>query len=283
MLAVFCGTVMDALIKHVSAEMDLLTIVFWRFALAAVFVAIPFFASGRRLPGWRATRFHAMRGAIHVTAAFLFFYALGKLALAEVTVLGFTAALLILPVARVLLGEKIHALSALAGLVGFVGVIVTLSGGDFATSLTDDRLIGFGAVMISACCYAVSIVLLRMRAALDGGFAVALYANLFPALFFAPIAFTFGEPARLGDAPLLLFIAFFGMMIWVFMTSAYARAPAQRLAPIEYTALIWSALIGWLVFKEEPSTALWIGAALIILACMIVLWLDSREKRKLTD
>ncbi len=277
--AVLCGTLMDALVKYVGQSVDLLTLVFWRFAIATVFVAVPFFATGRRLPGWKATRFHAMRGLIHVFAAYLFFFALSKLELAEVTVLGFTAALLIIPVARVLLGEKMHPISLLAGLVGFAGVIATFVGTDFEADITPDRMIGFVSVMTSACLYATSLVLLRMRAALDGGFAVAVYANFFPAVFFAPIAFTFGEPAQFGDVPILLFIGFFGMMIWLLMTSAYARAPAQRLAPVEYTALLWSALLGWFIFKEVPSANLWIGASLIIGACMIVLWQDHADRK----
>ena len=278
-MAVFCGTVMDAIIKYVTSYIDLVMVVFWRFALASVYVAIPFVLGRRRLPAWSVTWFHAFRGLIHVTAGFFFFYALGKLKLAEVTVVGFTAALLILPVARILLKEKVSPVSALAGIIGFSGVLVTVSGGDFTADLSQERLLGFGSVILSACLYALSIVLLRMRAALDGAFTVALYANLFPALFFAPVAFTFGDPVPLKDFPVLFFMAFFGMMIWIFMTSAYARAPAQRLAPVEYTALIWSALIGWLVFREIPTISLWLGAGLIIGACLIVIWQDSRASR----
>lgn len=278
--AVFCGTVMDALVKYVSADMDLVTLVFWRFTLATIFISIPFFLSGRRLPGWTATRFHAMRGLIHVTATYLFFFALGKLELAEVTVIGFTAALLILPFARLLLKEKVHPISAVAGLLGFVGVGVTAIGKDFGTEFTPDRMLGLASALGAACFYALSIVLLRMRAARDGGFAVAVYANLFPALFIAPVALTIGEPASWSEAPVLVFMGLFGMMIWVLMTSAYARAPAQRLAPVEYSALVWSAGIGLVVFHEVPNVSLWLGAALIIGACMIVLWQDHTDARK---
>ena len=275
-LAVFCGTLMDATVKYVDLSMDLITMVFWRFAIATVIVAIPFFASGRRLPGWEATRFHAMRGLFHVIAAFLFFFALSKLELAEVTTLGFTAALLIIPTAWILLGERMSPIAFVAGVLGLVGVLTTFYGADFEAELTPDRWIGFASVMVSACLYAVSIVLLRKRAAQDGGFAIAVYANLFPALYMAVPALLFGEPAQLTDIPELLFMGFLGMMVWVLMTSAYARAPAQKLAPMEYTALIWSALIGWAVFGEVPGPMLWAGAAIIILACLLVSWRDGR-------
>ena len=275
-LAVFCGTLMDASVKYVDLSMDLITLIFWRFAIATIMVSIPFFASGRRLPGWKATRFHAMRGLIHVIAASLFFFALSKLELVEVTTLGFTAALLIIPTAWLLLGERMSPVAFIAGVLGFIGVLTTFYGKDFGAELTPDRWLGFFAVMLSACLYAVSIVLLRKRAALDGGFVIAVYANLFPALYMAVPAFVFGEPAQLTDIPKLLVLGFLGMMVWVFMTSAYARAPAQKLAPMEYTALIWSALLGWWIFGEVPDTMLWVGAAIIIAACSLVTWRDGR-------
>jgi len=54
------------------------------------------------------------------------------------------------------------------------------------------------------------------------------------------------------------------------LTLAYARAPAQQLAPLEYTALIWSALFGAVFFSEMPGWRLWAGAAIIIGACLLV-------------
>ena len=54
------------------------------------------------------------------------------------------------------------------------------------------------------------------------------------------------------------------------MTLAYARAPAQQLAPLEYTALIWSAVFGLIFFDELPGWPLWAGAAIIIASCLIV-------------
>jgi S-adenosylmethionine uptake transporter len=50
---------------------------------------------------------------------------------------------------------------------------------------------------------------------------------------------------------------------------AYARAPANYLAPTEYTSFIWAALFGWLVFGEHVSLFTLAGAALIIIGCAI--------------
>lgn len=274
-LAVMLGVGMDALVRFVQQDMDLLTLVFWRFTLAAILVAVPYFMTGRRLPGWQATRFHALRGLVHAVAATLFFFALSKLELVVVTALGFSAVLIITPFAWLLLGERPARFAVLAGLVGFVGVLVTFLGKDMNLRFTPSEWLGFASVMTSAVCYALSMVMLRMRATKDSGFAIAIYANFFPAIYLAVPAFAFAEPALLSDFPLLAMLGVFGGSIWVLMTSAYARAPAQKIAPMEYTALIWSALLGWIFYEEVPTVWVWIGAAIIIAACVLV----SREPK----
>jgi S-adenosylmethionine uptake transporter len=70
--------------------------------------------------------------------------------------------------------------------------------------------------------------------------------------------------------PILGFVGFAAIGIWWFMTLAYARAKAQTLAPFEYTGLIWSSLFGYVFFQEIPSVRLYAGAAIIILACLVV-------------
>tara|TARA_Y100000052_G_scaffold27486_1_gene35643 strand:- start:32542 stop:33447 length:906 start_codon:yes stop_codon:yes gene_type:complete len=268
--AVFFGTVIDSLVRHVNGFIDLTTLIFWRFAIGAVLVGIPYFLSGRRLPGWKATRFHAVRGITHLLAASLFFFALTKLELATVTVLGFTAVLWIIPIAWIALGERPKPIAVLAGLLGFCGVLLTFVGAESFDGFTTDDWLGFASVMSAAMFYAISIVLLRLRASEDGAFAIAFYANLFPAIYMAGPAFILTEGVVWGDALWLVLLGICGTLVWLFMTLAYGRAPAQQLAPTEYTALIWSALIGWLVFNEVPKGLFWLGAIVIIAACLLV-------------
>ena len=229
LFAVFFGTLIDALVRHVNTFVDLPTLIFFRFLIGALIVATPFFLTGHRLPGWKATRFHFVRGLIHLLASFFFFYALSKLELAAVTVLGFTAVLWITPAAWILLDEKPSAMSAAAGVLGFLGVVITFIGAEFFDGITRDDLMGFGSVMLAAVFYALSIVMLRKRASQDGAFAIAVYANAVPAiLMLGPFAM-FGGGIDWTELPWLIALGFCGSAIWVLMSIAYARAPAQQL------------------------------------------------------
>ena len=57
------------------------------------------------------------------------------------------------------------------------------------------------------------------------------------------------------------------MMSW-----AYARAPANKLIPIEYTAFIWAAILGWLVFGETITLTTVLGTILIVSGCLVAGW-----------
>jgi drug/metabolite transporter (DMT)-like permease len=54
------------------------------------------------------------------------------------------------------------------------------------------------------------------------------------------------------------------------LTSAFARAEASRLAPIEYTALIWASLLGYAMFGEVPLITTYAGALLIVAGAVAV-------------
>ncbi len=55
----------------------------------------------------------------------------------------------------------------------------------------------------------------------------------------------------------------------ILLATAYAKAEAARLAPLEYTALIWAAFIGYGVFHEVPTWATLGGGILIVAAAAL--------------
>lgn len=276
---VFVGCLLDALIKGLSTEVHVLAITLWRFLFASVYALTIFIALKRPAPKLEAFRFHAMRGAVQVIAALAFFYSLTQLGLAEATVLGFTAALMIAPIAWIVLGERMKAASLIAALVGFAGAALAVLGKTQGAPPEGDRLAGVAAVMIAALAYAAAIVLLRLRTRSEDSLTIVMFSNVMPGVILTVIAAGvavsgWGEAIRIlpagGEWLVLAVIGACGMGIWWMFTLAYARAPAQRLAPLEYTALIWASLLGWAFFEETPGWRLYAGAAVIIAACLIV-------------
>ncbi len=280
--AIGFGSLMDAAIKAVVANgLSVLAVLFWRFAIAGVVMAVAFVALRQKPLGWPALRFHTLRGLIHATMAALFFYGISQIPLAEATSLGFTAVLMAGPLERLFLAAPLRPMAVWAALVGFAGVL-TIALGDSGTPGTvpqGDVVLGRAACLGAALLYALTLIMLRARARADGAFAIALMSNVVPALWLAAPSLLLVPQPSLEDAPVLVGLAIMGSGVWILMTLAYARAPAQRLAPLEYSSLLWSALFGWAFFSEWPGPNLWLGAALIIAACLLTLMPERAAKQ----
>ncbi len=276
-LAVLCGCGVDAVMKFIlQGATPVITATSWRYIFGALIMCGLFALARRRMPGWPAIRFHALRSVAQVVSALGFFYALTQIALAEAVVLGFTAALMISPVAWLILGERISRTTLIASLIGFSGAALAATAETAGAPPDGNRAYGVTAVLVSALLYAVNIVLLRLRSREEDSLTLVTFMNVLPALFLLPFLLLLGDPLpATGGWPWLILVSFLGIGIWWLMTLAYMRAEAQKLAPFEYTALIWSALLGYAIFAEVPGWRVWAGAAIIIAACLAVV-LEAR-------
>lgn len=271
-IAVFCA--MDAIMKALVAGNPAVTATFWRYIAALPFILLFWWREGRpsiRADMWRP---HLVRGGFIAAAAFLFFWSLTRLPLAEAVTFAFIAPLLIPPMAALFLKERLDPGSGLAAVAGFAGVLVAV--GADPSAIPRERLVGVAAVLLSAFSYAASIILLRARAASDGPSMVSLLGAIIPAALLVPfvLALPGNRVPAPADWPLVLAAGLSGAIALQFIARAYARADAQLLAPFEYTALFWAALFGWAFFGEGLSVRTLLGAAIIIAAC---LWQARRQ------
>lgn len=264
----FC--VMDAVMKHMVATHPVVLATIWRYLSALLFI-LPFWLREGSPPLRREMLpVHAARGAAIAAASFLFFWSLSVLPLAEAVTIAFVAPLMIPPLAALVIGERVRAGSVIAGLLGFAGVVVAV--GFDPTALSAERLAGVLAALGSAFTYALSVTLMRLRAAKDGPSVVSLLGALFPLLYLFPFLLWL-VPAdqyrpTAADWPFVLLAGLSGAIALQFIARAYAQAEAQVLAPFEYTALFWAAAFGWIFFQEPVSLRTWLGAGLIAGACL---------------
>jgi S-adenosylmethionine uptake transporter len=270
-LGIFLLSVMDAMIKGVATAHPTAQIVFMRYACGMPW-AIAFFLWTRpAAPSAPMVRAHLLRGVLVTITAFLFFYALAVLPLAEAITLSFLSPLFLALLASLILKEAIQRAVLIAILVGFIGMAVIVAGkvggGDFDLF----RVLGIAAAVASALTYAANLVLLRKRAQTDPFGLIILFQNLFPLWMIAPFAWVVWEAPELRSWVIFLGIGAFGLAGHLCMAWAFKHANAGPLGVMEYTALIWSAGLGYLVFAEVPAWTTWAGAALIILACLMAM------------
>lgn len=262
---------MDVVVKHLAATSAVSVITLARYVTGTAIALLVWRLQGQPRLTRAMLPLHMLRGLLIAAMALSFYYGLTVLPLAEAITLSFIAPLLVPPLASLALGERMQPRFLVAGALGFVGVLVTVQG---APDFSGDRLLGLGAVLFAAIAYAGTSVLLRARAATDGSTIVTLMGAAVPMLVLSPAAI--GAP--MPDWPLIGWFVLLGLIGNIGMqllSRAYARIEAQALAVMEFTALPWAALFGWVIFAEPVRPQVWAGAGIILAACI---W-ATREPR----
>ena len=117
--------------------------------------------------------------------------------------------------------------------------------------------------------YALSVVLLRQRAQRDKFMHIVIFQNVGPMLLISPFGLAVWQPVSAPHLAWFVGMGVLGVIGHVLMATAFAKAQAARLAPLEYTALVWAAAIGYAVFDEIPTLTSLTGGALIVGAALI--------------
>jgi S-adenosylmethionine uptake transporter len=271
---------MDAVIKHLSGTEHTLTVILGRYVFTFLFAAMIWLSANRpkiTMDMWRA---HFGRGIVMAICSSSFIYALSVLPLAKAITLFFVAPLIIPFLASILLGEKLTLNSVIAVVVAFLGACVALSGGagSAAKGANTEYWLGVAAVLVAAVTYALSAVLLRERAEKDGSAIVGLLGALIPLVLVSLPALAFGSVPQPSSLPAFALMGILGAASLWCLTEAYRCSEAQKLAPLEYTALLWAAIFGFVFFNEAPQPRLWAGAVIIIAACLWHLQKTSKPK-----
>ena len=274
-LAISAGAAMDATIKYLAQTNHVLIVTLGRYVFGALFSLLIWQHAGRPRISWEMWRAHGARGFVIAGCATTFFWALTVLPLAEAVALSFIYPLLVPFVAWVMLGERVRAQSLIAAAIGFTGVIVATQGAPAVTE-SPHHALGVVAVLVSAGLFSVAMVLLRARAQTDGAPIVGLMTSLVPMLIVAAPAIAFAAPPRWTDWPLFLLMGALAAVFMYLMARAYARTQAQKLAPIHYVELLWATLFGYLIFQETPRVEVFLGATLIIAACLYTVYDERR-------
>ncbi|CAN1530820.1 RhaT Permeases of the drug/metabolite transporter (DMT) superfamily [Rhabdaerophilaceae bacterium] len=267
--------VMDALLKAVGARYPTFQLAFLRFLVGVLWAGLAVLIMRPAFPSRETIRLNAVRGCIGVVTATSFFYALQTLPLAEAIAFSFLSPLFLALFGALILGEVIGRHTALGLLFGFAGMIVMTFGNGIVTGQVEFgqglHLPGVGAAVVSAFCYALGLVLLRQRAQQDALVIIVFFQMAVPSVLMIVPAWLVWVPLQPGDLALFLAIGGLGLAGHLLMAMAFKRAEAARLAPAEYSALIFASALGIIYFAEVPGLATLIGASLVIMGTVLAM------------
>lgn len=262
-------TLMDALIKELSPRYNVLEIAFLRYAFGMIGAIV--YALWKR-PGWptrEAAAYNGLRAFLIVITATSFFFALGRLPLADAIAMSFISPALTALLGALLLGERLDWRIGLALAAGFLGMLLIVGGKIGGAGLDETMLVGAVAVLISAVGYSLNLIMLRHRATRDPLAQIILFQNLGPALILAVPALWVWTAPSLDDLAQFALLGTLGVVAHTMLAHAFARIEAARLAPVTYVTLAWGVLFGFLFFAEIPGLATLAGAALIVFGTIL--------------
>ncbi len=275
LMAMLAAALMFASVKWASEHgVHIVETLFYR-QLFGMPIALAGVMMGPGLAALKTKNFrgHVSRSLLGSVGMVLNFGGYILLPLAEATTIGFTMPIFATVLSVLLLGERpgIHRWGAV--IAGFVGVLIIVGPGHHAGVTAQGIAVAAGAAIVSAC---VSL-LLRQLSRTEHSSVIVFYFTVLPLPFLGLAMLWFGkahDPAMWG---LLVGLGLVGGIAQLLMTAALRWGPVSLVLPMDYSSLLWSTLLGWLVWQTWPGGSTWLGAVLIAGSSLYILW---RERLK---
>ena len=262
--------VMDATIKWLTADYPVAQVVALRSWFGLPLLCLFALRGGGLITlATRRPLAHVGRYLLVLGLSFSFFWALSQMKLVDAIAITFAAPIFISALSVPLLKEPVGWHRWLAIGIGFCGVLVMLRPGIGVFQWAGLVVIG------SAVFYALLMITTRAYKATEHTAALMLYPQLgmsLTGIIFAPF---FWVTPTLGDLGLFALAGMFGSVGIMCLTHAFRLGPAAVISPFEYSALIWAALIGYLVWGELPDVYTLAGAVIVISSGLYIIYRET--------
>ena len=275
---------MSALIKMAADRgVHLLEIMFWRqfvtipIVLAWIGATAGFGALATRRPGT-----HLLRGLYGTFAMLLNFGAVILLPLAEATTMNFTAPIWAVVLSTLLLDEKVGVWRWSAVVLGFIGIVIIAQPG---LGQTGEQIPLFGAAVGLGGAFMIALISIQIADLnrTERPLTIVFYFAAVSAPITA-LALPFVYTPHDGTAWLLLLgIGLTGSAGQLLLTLALRYGTVASVIVMDYSALFWATLYGWLIFADLPPASTWAGAPLIVTAGLLIAWREHRLARIAPD
>lgn len=268
-----------AAVKALDGAVPIAQLILFRnvFALPVLFVMLHR-AGGVALLRPRAPWLHAQRICFGLVGMVGFFVGYTHLPLATATVLGFTMPLFLTALAVLLLHERVGWQRWAAVMVGFAGVLLVARPGAADAALPIGPVL---AVLAGALGWALAMMSIRrMGERGEHGVTIVIWFALGAALVSGIATIPVWVAPTAPQWGLLLAIGGVSAVAQLLMTEAYRRADTTLLAPFEYAALLWTMLLGALVWGEVPGPLDLAGFAVLVGAGLFIWWQEARPARR---
>lgn len=272
----FFFILVTALVKYMGPRLPAAEAAFLRYAMGLVFL-LPALgalrASGLNKRQWSL---FGLRGLLHAFGVILWFYAMTRIPIAEVTAMNYLAPIYVTIGAAIFLGEKLALRRIIAVILGLIGAAIILRPGFREVSN------GHLAMLIAAVVFAGSYLLAKILADEVRPTIVVGMLSIFVTLGLAPFALPVWIMPTGMEILLLACVAFFATAGHYTMTLALAAAPVTVTQPVTFLQLIWATALGAVFFGEPLDIWVILGGSTILGSVVFITWREAMLKRQIT-
>ena len=263
--------VMAMLVKQVGSHIPTIEILFFRSFIGFFFV-LPMFI-GNPLEPLRTKRFgmHFVRGVIGTLGNICFFWTLTHMLLADAMALQFSRPLFMIPLALLFLGEVAGLRRTAITLVGFAGI--ALYARPFTAGFDPGAFVGAAGALSGA----LIVICIKRLATTEPTRTIMFYYAISNAVFsLIPTIWLWVTPDWF-ELALLVLIGFLGISGQGLITHGWTLGDVTALVPLDYSRIVYSAVLGFLVFGELPGLWSFAGMAIIVASSLYLVLTERRR------
>ncbi|MEJ6394031.1 DMT family transporter [Gymnodinialimonas sp. 2305UL16-5] len=269
-----CFVAVTATVKMVGDDVPAVQAGFLRYVLALGFL-IPMWPAVRRTVLTRPlVGLIAARGIAHALAVSLWFFAMTRIPIADVTALNYLNPIYVILLAVLFLGERLGPWRIAAIVVAFAGTLIIIRPGFREID------IGHLVMLLTAVAMAVSYFFAKLLSQRVPAQVVVFYLSIVVPIALLPAALSLWVPVGWIDLGWLFLCAIFATAGHYTMTLAFRMAPLTVTQPVTFLQLIWATLLGVLVFEEPLDAYVILGGGLIIAAVSFITWREAVLARR---
>ncbi len=263
-----------AIVKHLGPGLPAAESAFLRYLLGLVFLIPMIGPMLKARLTTRQLRLFLMRGVVHSAGVALWFFAMTRITIAEVTAMNYLAPIYVTLGAALFLGERLALRRIIAIAAAFLGAMLILRPGFRELSP------GHIAMILAAIVFGASYLTAKLLSGETSPAVIVGMLSITVTIGLAPFAIAVWVPPTWEQLGWIFLVAVFATAGHYTMTLAFAAAPVTVTQPVTFLQLVWAVLLGWLVFEE--SIDLWViaGGFVILAAVSFITWREHVLKSR---
>ena len=265
-----------AVVKHIGSDVPAAQAAFLRYVLGLVFLLPMIKPILSAHLTRRQKKLFWVRGATHTLAVILWFFAMARIPIAEVTAMNYLSPVYVSVGAALFLGEKLPPRRLAAVIIALIGAMIILRPG------MKEVEIGHIAMLGTAVFFAAGYLIAKQLSGEVSAPVVVGMLSITVTVGLAPFAAAVWVTPTLEQIGWLFLVACFATAGHYSMTLAFAAAPLTVTQPVTFLQLVWAVLLGAVVFGEAADGWVIFGGAVIMASVTFITWREAIARRKIT-